>query len=222
MNSWKMELQRTSDCIPIERLSEDLTPREHSHLAHCARCQAELALWKEMNAAETAGESAAVERIASDVRQRLESPAKVVSITSHRRFLQPASLAAAAVLIVAIAVGVLMQNREPSIEAPTRAITAYRSASVQVVAPVGDVPVPPAALQWKAAAGASSYDVQIMEVDHTTLWRASTHDLRISLPSNVVDQLVPGKTVLWQVQARRDQAIVADSGIQRFRVRAAQ
>ena len=58
-----------------------------------------------------------------------------------------------------------------------------------------------------------------MEVDRTTLWRASTAGTAVDLPPSLVAQFVKGKTILWQVQARRDQAIVAGSGIQRFRVK---
>ena len=222
MSAWKDELQRTSDCIPLERLAEDLTPREHSHLAHCVRCQSELALWKEMNAEETEAEKVPVQAVASEVRKRLGTSTNVVSIAGHRRFVRPASLAAAAAIVVAVAVGVLVQNREPGIESTSTAITAYRSASVEIVGPTGDVAAAPTALEWKAVRGATVYDVQVMEVDHTVLWQASTRDSRIVLPSTVADQFVPGKTVLWQVKARRDQTTAGDSGIQKFRVRPAQ
>lgn len=222
MSAWKNELQRTGDCIPIERLSQDLTPAEHSHLAHCVRCQSELTLWKAMNAEETEAEKAPVQAIASEVSKRLGTSTNVVSIASRRRFIRPASLAAAATIVVAIAAGVLTQNREPAIDSTSTAITAYRSASVEIVGPSGDLAAAPTALEWKAVRGATDYDVQVMEVDHTVLWHASTRELRIGLPSNVASQLVPGKTVLWQVRARRDQTIVGDSGVQRFRVRPAQ
>ena len=213
--TWQDELRRTDACIPIERLGDELTPREHSHLAHCARCQAELELWQQMNAEETAAESEPVSRIADALR----APRTNVVPFAPRRAIPRAAYAIAAMLVVVIGVAIFMQNREPSIDGSITPITSYRSAGVEVVAPSGDLAAAPAALRWKAAPGATAYDVEVMEVDRTTLWRASTAGTAIDLPPSLVAQFVKGKTILWQVQARRDQAIVAGSGIQRFRVK---
>ncbi|HYM60743.1 MAG TPA: hypothetical protein VEZ11_07610 [Thermoanaerobaculia bacterium] len=222
-DGWKVDLRGTAECIPIERLVERLAPFEQSHLATCARCQAELALWTRMQEEErTPDEMAAVRSISAEVRRRLGSlPSNVVPIQeskARRRALLPVSLAAAAALVVAVAIGVLVQDREPSVEVPASAVNTYRFAGIAVIAPTGEVAAAPAALQWKPVAGATLYEAEVLEVDQTLLWHGSTHEPRIALPAQVVAQFVPGKTVLWQVRARRDQTTIADSGRQRFRL----
>jgi hypothetical protein len=224
-SGWRIGLRRTADCIPIERLDESLTPFEQSHLAQCTRCQAERALWKQMQEEDlTSGEASAVQSISAEVHRRLSPlPLNVVPMpkrTAKRRALVPASLAAAAALFLTVAIGVLVQRREPSIEGPVSVVdvNTYRSAGIAVIAPTGEFASAPTALRWQPVAGATLYEAELLEVDQTLLWRGSTHEPRIALPARVVAQFAPGKTVLWQVRARRDQAIIADSGQQRFRL----
>jgi hypothetical protein len=66
--------------------------------------------------------------------------------------------------------------------------------------------------------GAVTYDVALVEVDGTTLWTAKTRSSRVDLPRAVSAKLVPGKTVMWQVTARGDGNVLADSGLVKFRV----
>lgn len=221
--AWKAELSRTAECIPIERLDEDLTPSERNHIAHCARCQAEMALWTQMQQkAKTPQEAEAVQAVSMEVRRRLGSlPPNVVPAEPRRpirTILRPAMLAAAAVVVVAISLGVFFERREPSVEGPVTNVTSYRSAGIEVIAPVGDLAAPPSTLQWKTVAGATTYEVDVLEVDQTPLWHASARETRIGVPASVVTKCVPGKSILWQVRARRGEAVIAESGIQRFRV----
>lgn len=220
-SDWKRELQRTSACIPIERLGEELTASEREHLSACARCQAEVALFTEFqdgetSAAEADDVNAIVEQL--NVAQAESSRhANVVSIASRRKLVQPRLLAVAAMIVVAVAIGYVMQNREPSIEGPiTRDL--YRSQRVEVIAPVGDVAVAPRELQWKPVGAAVHYDVVVSEVDGTILWRASTRESHIALPEDIVRRLVPGKRIVWEVTAMRDGSAIQSSGTQSFRV----
>ena len=227
-NDWKRELQRTMACIPIERLGEELTASERQHLASCARCQAEMALFTEFRDGETtAAEADDVNAIveALDVAPALSRRAQaesfrhenVISIASRRRLVQPRLLAAAAMILVAIGVGYIIQNREPSIEGPiTRDV--YRSQRIDVIAPLGDVATPPRELQWKSVDGADRYDVTVSEVDGTNLWRGSTRESPIALPDAIVRQIVPGKTIVWEVTAMRRGSALQSSASQRFRV----
>ena len=223
--AWKRELRETPDCVPIERIGEELTATERDHVVHCARCEAELALWEEFrDATPTPDEGAAVQWIAAEVtRRRVESPSPVrPSWVSRRWFgvLSPqAVMAAAAVLIVAVMVGQLV-DREPAVVlAPSGNADVYRSTRIQPIGPTGDLPQAPTGLSWIAVAGADQYDVAILEVDRTVLWRGSTGGSHIDLAPNVIGQFVPGKTILWEVSARgRDGAVIAQSGTQRFRV----
>ena len=51
--NWKRELQRTAECPQVDRLPGILTLVESEHVAHCARCQAEMALWEEFRNGKT-------------------------------------------------------------------------------------------------------------------------------------------------------------------------
>ena len=218
--NWKKALQRTADCIAIDRLGEELTPQERAHLDSCATCQAEMALWKEFEAAETrADEQEDVDWITGQLQD--PAPANVVQISSWRKALNPRALAVAATLVIAVAIGYIAQNREPAIDLnATTGQETYRSARVNIITPQGDVDVAPTELRWEIVSGATRYDVQVVEVDRTVLWRVSTRDPRVELPPAVTAQFVPGKSVLFQVTALRDRTVLADSGMQRFRVKA--
>jgi hypothetical protein len=86
---------------------------------------------------------------------------------------------------------------------------------------VGDVVTAPRSLEWIPFTGAATYDVELLEVDRASLWRGTASQPRTEIPSNVITQLVPGKTVLWQVTARNAAGdVLAASGPQQFRVAA--
>jgi hypothetical protein len=221
-NNWKRELQPTSECLPIARLSEELTAPEREHLAHCARCEAEMSLWEKVRNAEAApSEGLAVQWIEAELRRRL---AGAPGPGRRRRWwevigLRPRTLAAVATVVVAVGVGLVIQNREPAVDLRPGSEDAYRSAQVRVVGPVGDRAAAPTELQWVPVAGAARYDVAVEEVDHTILWRGSASGPRVELPAAVVAQCVPAKTILWHVTARNvGGAVLAQSGTQRFRV----
>lgn len=216
---WKNQLGRTSDCIPIESLGEMLTPREREHLGGCPRCQAEMALWNEFDANEMRMEDEDdVHAIAAQLRHGNAAGASNVVPIASRRAAWPRLFAVAATLVIAIAIGYVMQNREPSVNIPIGE-NAYRSAAVEVIAPKGDVSRAPADLRWTAVRGALQYEVVVLEVDRTVLWRTTTPDTHVMLPAPIAEQFVPGKTILWQVTARRDRTVIAQSGMQRFRVK---
>jgi hypothetical protein len=219
--NWKNELRATGDCIGIERLGEELTRQEREHLENCPRCQAEMKMWEEFRDDEArTGEDEDVQWITSKLRAA-STPSNVVPISSWKKALQPRNLAIAASLVLAIAIGYLVQNREPSVDVSlTTGPSSYRSARVELVAPKGDLATAPNELRWEAISGADSYDVQVVEVDRTILWRVSARGPRVELPPAVIAQCVPGKTILWQVSARRDGTVLAESGLQRFRVKA--
>jgi hypothetical protein len=66
--------------------------------------------------------------------------------------------------------------------------------------------------------GASAYDVTVLEVDRTVLWKTTTQTPSVALPATLTAQFVPGKTIFWEVAARSGNAVVAQSGTERFRV----
>jgi len=224
-DEWKRQLEPTLECIPIDRLGDELTPDAREHVAHCVRCQTEMALWREYENAETApAEGAAVQWIADETRRRMNA-ARVSRHESRGFAWLPAvswrPFAAVAAAVAALAVIYVAQNREPVISDVATGDETYRTASIVTISPIGDLAAAPTELQWHAMAAAAQYDAQVEEVDGTVLWRASTPNARIELPGDVIAQCVPGKTLRWRIAARDAHgAIVAESAVQPFRVRA--
>lgn len=223
--TWKQELSATRDCVPLERFDETLSEQERDHIAHCARCEAEFALWEEFrDATPSAEEGAAVQWIATEVaRRRAGNPAVARERPFRRGWFSVWRLqtlaAAAAVVIVGLTLSQLIVDREPAVVAPAADRDTYRSERLEIGGPTGDLRAAPREIHWVPVKGAERYDVVILEVDRTILWRATTREPRIELPAAVIAQFVPGKTILWEVSAHAsDGTIVAQSGTQRFRV----
>jgi hypothetical protein len=214
---WGSELAPTPECIAIERLGEERTGPEREHLATCPRCQAEMALFDEFNADNaSADEIRDGQWIAAELQRRLAPPANVKQFQPRVRAYR--GLAAAAAAVIVIGTGYWFENREPSIDTQLGGETIYRTSKLEAIAPLGDVPEAPHALQWTAVAGANAYTVRILEVDQTLLWSADTSGAAITLPADVIARFAPGKTLLWDVTARRGSNVIASSGMQRFRV----
>lgn len=209
--SWQKALEPTPHCIPLERLGETLTDAEREHVASCARCQAELALFNGFQHGEETPEG---QWIATELQRRLETPSNVKVFTPRRRF--TGALAAAAAAVIVIGSGLWMQYREPSIEHGN--INIYRSARLEAIAPNGDLTEAPKELRWTPVAGATSYSVRLLEVDRTPVWSAETQEARIALPASVAARCLPGKTLMWDVTARRGSEAIATSDTQQFRV----
>lgn len=218
-DQWKRVLRPLGDCVAADRFGDLLTAAEREHVAGCLRCHSEMKLWQQFSDDTTTPEEAEdVRWIAEQVAQRRASGHAVVPSSFRRFATPPRMLAAAATVFVALGIGYLLDHRRPSIDVPAGHDVTYRSSGITVIAPSGDVAAAPTQLEWTAVFGATSYDVQIVEVDHAILWRLSTRDSRVDLPAAVSAQFVPGKTILWEVTARRDATVLAESGTQKFRV----
>lgn len=194
------------DCVPIERLAAaELATADHAHVAACARCQTERALAQAFEAEEPrAEEGAAVEWIVRETRRRVfPEPATVAAgaSTGPRRWALPqwATWASAA---LAASLGVYLLVRTPGMPSvPIESEPAYRSTTVALVAPVGDVPTAPTELRWQSVANAARYVVSVSEVDGTELWRSTTDGLRADLPDAVRTAARPARTLHWRVEA---------------------
>jgi len=240
----KETLAPSPDCATLEELAELADPSVASpsrtrvavHVAACKRCEAELALLKEFeSAAPRAEEKATVDWIVTRLRRRFRE-ARVVPLEAapdvkdeeetfwQRLFhLRPASALGFgfATAMVLLAVGVeVRESREPPLHAQVESSTeVYRSTAVQLRGPVGDLDSRPARLEWEPVAAASSYSVQVLEVDRSEVWKAEAAGTSIALPEAVTDRLVPGKPLLWRVEAKDSSGrILATSQLQRFRM----
>lgn len=234
----KNALSATPECLSHEQLEAytGAGADKHPHLATCPRCQAELAMMQEFESTEPlAGEGAAVAWIASHLeRQRDQIRHPRLSGKQRAAFGQPVAswwarllqsggmrilVPSAAMAAIAIAsLFVLRQPKEPELRADAGDhSTVYRSQQVQIVGPQGDLAVVPERLEWKAFPGATSYQVQVMEVDRTVLWSTKTGQTSSPLPAPLRAKIVGNKPILWQITALGPQDnVLADSLVERF------
>ena len=226
-NRIKEVFRPRAECPPVEELVlmlEGSSGREQKrsceeHVAHCIRCEAEVALFRRFESGQPGREEREpVEAIVA--RLRKQSPAKPVRWWREvwrPRILMPASVALATLAVV-IAINVEMPPllREPS--APG-GLDVVRSGRLVVIAPVNDISQAPRELRWQAVRGAARYRVRLLEVDKTELWRATVTDSSATLPPEIAARVTPLKTLLWDVEGIDETGRpVASSGIQSFRL----
>ncbi len=215
-----------SECPPLEELAMAAEGIEvpgaaglREHATACAKCAAELDLLREFEAAVPRRDEW------SDVRwieRRMKDPLPVPAW--WERFIalpQLGSLAAAAAALLLIVGGATQfwPVREPTLGQSKAWAPVLRSSAVVGLKPAGDVTSRPEELSWAPVAGASRYEVSLMEVDGVELWHASTAEARAKLPSPVAAKIVPAKTLVWVVNAFNAVGErIAVSGKQKFRL----
>jgi hypothetical protein len=243
----KAALRPSPRCATIEELgtlAEGGTtrdPRVAEHVAGCVRCEAELAMLRDFEAAAPRPEEALAarwitSRLDSDVARLIAAeersasaapaPAPVARGQAAPRRWQPrlvtrSALAATLALAAAALLFVNLRGATAPVLSPdaARAPGVFRSRAVTLVAPLDDVDRAPAELRWEPVSGAASYAVTMTEVDRTEVWRAEVKDPQAPLPAPVRARIVPGKPFQWQVEAKdASGAVVASSGMQRFKV----
>jgi hypothetical protein len=220
----------TPECLPLETLAEgDRDPRARAHLAACVFCRNELALFRSFDSASPADrlEAAAMSSIAASAR------ACVVRETSSRRDRKsiwealtawiPAGMprwipaTAAACLALLIGSGIYFSSADrPSGLPQNSGEGVWRSATVRVLRPLGEVPTRPKDLAWQSVAGAERYRVRLLEVDRTEVWSAETASTAISIPRAVLEQLKPGRSFLWDVKAIGPAGPLTESALHSF------
>jgi hypothetical protein len=226
-------------CPPVEELARlidepsgaGLPPTLADHVRSCSYCRNELHLLQTFLSAETPGEDIEAVRFvteqlrtrSSEIFARPEVVARPTSWwgglfgTTWRR---PAVFAMAAVLIV-VAIGFQLRFAGPPALHPLgdSGAEVLRSHTLDLLAPKGDLQQAPREIQWQPAPGAVKYEVRLLEVDRTELWKTETAQTRVELPSPVQARIVPAKTILCEVAAF-DAAgrKVAESELVRFRL----
>lgn len=223
------------DCPRLKELElllgdeAQIPPNVAQHAETCPHCRTELALLREFQSG-TVRESEAepVRLITERLRARSSAIIPVPERTEARepwwrvfwtvRWLSPATLAAAAVLIF-LAVGIQWRQTAPALHAPASPDQdVMRSNALVALSPNGDVSQVPTELRWQPAPAAVKYQVRLTEVDHSELWSANTAADHIDLPTQVRAQIVPRKTLLWEVSGLDASGrVVAESSSIRFR-----
>ena len=212
-------LQAEPDCLPLERLGSPLAPADREHLDQCPRCQAELALLEASDSPDSPDERTDVRWVTEQLRSRQRANRRTPSPARSPWLSVPRLLPIAATLAFALLVGYSVWDPEPKLGPVGRGQQVYRAGGLEGLAPSGDLAEAPGTLEWSAYPGAVRYDVSITEVDGTSLWRTSSENPRVELPSSLKARFLPGKTILWQVTAKdASGGALADSGTQQFRV----
>ncbi len=120
------------------------------------------------------------------------------------------------------ATGLLLWTAAPPAPPPLpdlAASTARRGASVELVAPRGEIPELPAELRFEEVAGAGSYRIRILRVDDRVLWQSEAAASPVGLPPAARAALDAGVVYYWWVEALDAEGkAVATSRRARFRV----
>ena len=220
------------DCPPIEELSQLLAGSQadlSQHVEACAYCRTELHLLQSFEAREVSPQLAEnVGLIVEKLRERSTEIFPPVRRAKPSRlqewlatFRSPAAILAFASLLIVGAVGLqFWHGGPPDLRPPVASEPdVLRSHSVTVSSPVGDLREAPKQIEWQAVNNAARYEVRLLEVDRTELWKGETSAVKIDLPPAVQARIVPAKTILCEVHAF-DAAgrSVAESNTVRFRL----
>ncbi len=231
--AWGAMFGPTADCMELEeltrsldgRLGEDRKRLAKTHVAECAHCRTELALFSEFDGPTLqAGEQADVAAIVAELRQNepvVPAPVSWWQQLWTPRILAPVALGFASLLVVVVVS--FQPKSSPSQPFVPNANEVVRSQSIEVIGPVGDIAQSPSVLAWRAVPGAASYRVRVAEVDRTELWSGTVGSSEAALPVHVRSRIVPLKTLVWEVTAVDvSGATIARSGLEPFRLQTAQ
>lgn len=196
----------TTECLPIEKLTarwDASSSDARAHLESCTYCASQRAAYFAfMQPAPAGADAFAVNWVDNRISMPWAGTAEprlswFARLFGHRA-LAPAAVALAALVL---SVGVGLRSRSALLSTQDLLQSAERSQSVELIAPKGDLAKAPDELRWAAVTGASQYKVKIMEVDHVLLWQATTTSLTIPVPLDVQSKSLPGKRLIWQVEA---------------------
>ncbi len=227
-------LDRENGCPPLEEL-EFLTASVNPalsavahHVQSCPYCQTELRLLRRFRAGDLEeSEKEPIRLITERLAARAAgiNPARALPRTPESwwkaLFAAPWPAAAAvtmAGILLVVAVGVPGERSSPATR-PSAGSEVLRSNLLSILSPIGDLHDVPNEIRWQAVPGAARYDVQLLEVDRTELWRARTAEAHIVLPPPVRARIVPVNTLLCKVSALDASGhVIAQSSVVRFRL----
>lgn len=231
---WREAVAATKDCPGIAVLEAVMEggaadPQASAHVETCPHCQSELAMLKSFeNSTANQNEGAAVAWIAAQLERKQQArpqQQKAAAASGWRAMFRLPYMAAAAALAVAIGLGVSFYINNDAGQPPLHGgghygVGPYRSGSIRVTSPSGDLSKAPSQLSWEAWQGASSYNVEItgMDIDHTLVWKGHTAQTSVRITPDIAGKLRPGKPLEWKVTALDASGRELASGKGQFRV----
>jgi len=238
-DAWRKAAISTGECLSIEDLDRyrlaDFPPERmdaaRAHLAACPRCDAELELltrFQEASPSTSESDDAAwvAARLKSRQKEifRPESQARSSGWESLLAAFRMRGAAAALASLVVVA-GVAWLYRRPSApELDPGAVAGpgvYRSDAIEVLGPLGDAASAPSLFRWTPHPGAASYEIRLLAVDKTELWKGSATAPPLAVPDDARRAMSPSRTLFWEVRAFDGSgAVLAQSGLREFKVAA--
>lgn len=195
----------TEECLPVEQIAawrENRDAVTQAHLASCTYCASQQAAYFAfLHPAEARTEALPVNWVANRIPMPWAAAAARPSWLARFFAMRALPTLAIAMAALVITVGLGLRSRTTVFSAQDLLQSAERSQSIELIAPKGDLDKAPGELRWAAVAGAAQYKVKIMEVDHVLLWQATTASLMLPVPAGVQSKSLPGKRLIWQVEA---------------------
>ncbi len=225
---WQDAVSAREDCPPSGELlavSDNPSGDCARHVQQCPYCQAELALLKSF---ESPGAGDNEQDIAAVVaRLQARSPMPIFSPPRKARwraFLQFPYLAGAvaAVLVAGLGISLYFSSHaeKPSFDGNISGPQTWRSASVRLTAPSGNLAQAPESFQWEAFPGAKSYSFELLEVDGSVLWREQSEKNILFPGPELKAKIQLSKPLLWKVVAQDASGkTIATSSPERFFVK---
>jgi hypothetical protein len=226
-------------CPPLDQLvalADAAAPAALAqHVKSCTYCQTELHLFRTFQAGDKAQDEKNVRKVTEQLRTRqlqeivrdraaaphlAEAPVPWWRAAFAVRSLAPASLAMAAVLLIVAAVIYFRQSSQPALQATNRGgQEVFRSSGFAVLSPAGDLQKQPGEIRWEPVQQAIKYQVRLLEVDRTELWKTETSGDHIELPAVVRVRIVPAKTLFCEITAFDASGNkIGETGLVRFRL----
>jgi hypothetical protein len=196
------------DCLPVDDLAADLSLAPGSsqrrsaekHVATCAHCRNELEL---LHAFESGAiredERVAVQAITARLASTKPKPERVSSVW-WRRLFSPTGFAAALAVAAALIVAVNL-DRGGSKRVDDGAADTLRAAPLRALSPLNEINTMPQEFRWTPVNGASTYSLNVVEVDRTPVFSGKVPGTSLPIPSQVRELLQTGKILQWSVTA---------------------
>ena len=229
VNVWRDGVSASDNCLSLDALQElmdggssDLKGAQH--LSGCAHCQAELVMLRSFERALPAEKDRAeVGWIAAQLQRAQGMPVEPVNVSFWGHWLRIPRLATAAALMLTtgLCLSLYISSRQdrPLLHGSPSVNQKMRSGDIRLAGPSGELDRAPASFRWEALPLATSYSIQLLEVDGTVLWSGQSAENTLIANPELKTIMRPGKVLLWKVTALDALGKpIASSSLERFRV----
>jgi hypothetical protein len=205
----------TGEATPEERR------RLEEHAARCPACASEREMARLFAEAPEGVKDEDVDYIVAKL-EAMNLPRQPIPLAfpSRRRPALAWAARLAALLVLALAVGLFFRTGQAPPLPDPGAGEVYRGGHLRPIGPSGEISEMPREFRWEGVEGARSYRVTLRAVDDTVLWQETVTVPSARLPEGVAGGLHPAVLYRWNVEALDERgARLAASEPVRFLVR---